>query len=44
MRLPKIGLHLNNVIESNHRLFVVGSHEIWCNLYELAKMTCELFD
>jgi hypothetical protein len=43
MRLLTIGLNLNK-IESNHKLFVVGSHEIWCNFYELSKTTCELFD
>jgi hypothetical protein len=43
--LHTIGLELKNVIGSNHRLFVVGPNEIWCNLYKLLEVTYfELFD
>jgi hypothetical protein len=45
MGLHIIELHMKNVTKGNHRLFIVGSYEIWCNLYELSKMTCcELVD
>jgi hypothetical protein len=30
---------LKNVIEGNHRLFVVGPNEIWCNSYKLLEVT-----
>jgi hypothetical protein len=29
-----------NIIKWNHRLFIIGAYEIWCNLYELSKVTC----
>jgi hypothetical protein len=38
--LHTIRLHLNSVIEGNHKQFVVVRYGIWCNLHDFKKMTC----